>query len=93
MEPILCPSCGETVSDKYELFRKKYYGLTESSVATLAAAATSVVMSKAALTVTNEIFEKICKELNIEKMCTKIIFLTTLQIDEAINIQNIKKVY
>lgn len=24
MEPILCPTCGETVSDKYELFKKKY---------------------------------------------------------------------
>lgn len=69
MEPILCPTCGETVSDKYELFKEMYKNPFNTS------------------------FEEVCKELNIESICTKIVFFTTMSIEETQNIQNIKKIY
>ncbi len=67
MEPILCASCGETVSDKYELFKEKYNNPFNTS------------------------FQEVCKELNIENLCTMIVFFTTLQEEDLVNIQNIKK--
>lgn len=67
MEPILC-TCGETISDKYEEFKKKYSNPFNTGI------------------------DEVCKELNIEKICTRIQFLTILSEDDIKNIQSFTKI-